>query len=489
LRRAAWLTALGLAAAPTPAALAADAGAVPPVPGAGELALAVLEDAGIPIPLPVPEVDPLPALPAAPAQPAAAEPAPTGAGAAPPPQPVEQTAPVAVPEPPPAVSLPPAQPEPDAPAAPPAPEQPVQQEPANVSVSVRIESPGDDGAVTQVNVAAAVDAPQYQPESPRYQPVVAPEAPPPAAETAAEVPASGEPAWTWEWGCGGDPFGEIALPAGVAPQTWIWNWNWNCGDDESASVDNGDEITSGYHAAPAQYRPVNINVSIRVASPGDNGPVVQANVAVGVTIPPLPVPAAPPAATAPPAPPAPPVASAPAIVPADAAPPPASAPAPSAPAAPEAEAAPAEELDDCCRLAEPRGVAYAADPPASIVLAAGAAPDPPEITFTGADAVVVAARLELRARRAVTPAAAPQRPQARPARSAPPREASPEDEPAAVQQSGFGLAPAEAPERSLPFVALVLLAFAFASAKPSWAAVRSGPTPGADPDEPPDRPG
>jgi hypothetical protein len=489
MRRAVWLAALGLAAAPAPAALAADGlDPLPPIPDAGELAATIAEEAGMPEPALLPEIAPLPALPAAPAQAAAEEPAQTGADAAPPPAPVA-TAPQAVP----AVSepQPAAEPAPDAP-PPPA----VQAEAANVNVSVRIDSPGDDGAVAQVNVATSVELPQYQPEQPRYQPVVAPNPPPEAEEPRSEAtqveepePAAPEGAqWTWEWGCGGDPFGDVSLPAGVTPQVWIWNWDWNCGADETPATNNQSEITTGYQPAPTQYRPVNVNVSIRVNSAGDNGPVAQANVAVGVRVPPpLVIAPAPPSAT-----PAEAVASAFAttvellLAPVQAAPP---APEVSAPAAAPA-AASGDEGDDCCRLGEPRGVAYPAERPVSVVLARPEARRDPDITLEGADAVVMTARLELRARRVLTPAATPQRPQARPARSVQPRRL-PGDEgaAAATQQSGLGLAPVGAPDRSLPLAALVLLAFAFASGNSSWAAVRSRPTPGADPDEPPDRPG
>jgi hypothetical protein len=149
-----------------------------------------------------------------------------------------------------------------------------------------------------------------------------------------------------------------------------------------------------------------------------------------------------------------------------------------------------DERDDCCRLAEPRGVAYPAERPVSVVLAKPEARLDRDITLEGADAVVMTARLELRARRVLTPAATPQRPQARPARSVQPRRLlGDEGAAAATQQSGLGLAPVGAPDRSLPFAALALLGFVFASASSSWAAARSRPTPGVELDEPPDRPG
>jgi hypothetical protein len=62
--------------------------------------------------------------------------------------------------------------------------------------------------------------------------------------------------WNWNWNCGDASAGaqQITPPApdGAGPSTWIWNWTWDCGD------------LSG-----------NTAISIRVLSPGDNGPVTQ----------------------------------------------------------------------------------------------------------------------------------------------------------------------------------------------------------------------
>lgn len=192
-----------------------------------------------------------------------------------------------------------------------------QLQPVNVNVSVRIDSPGDNGAVTQENAAAVEVAPpppstggeQYQPAPPQYQPpqtateapaaaptpVAAPTAPV-AAPTAPAV-ASTEPGWSWTWSCG-DTVTHV-LPPDVAgeilPANWSWNWNWNCGDDETASGNNDVQSGGQYHPGSKQYRPVNINVSIRIGSPGNDGSVTQTNVAIVVSPPalaisPLPLP-------------------------------------------------------------------------------------------------------------------------------------------------------------------------------------------------------
>ena len=164
------LAVLALAAAWSSPALADDGVpdiSIPAVPDLTEAATAVLEEAGLEELDPLTAVDPSIALPAVPAQKTAAEPATAGAVAAPPPEPAAES-PV---EAPPAVN-----PEPDAPPAP----DVVQTAPTNVNISVRIDSPGDNGSVEQVNVAAstggqaaaappAETAPQYQPDPAQYQ--------------------------------------------------------------------------------------------------------------------------------------------------------------------------------------------------------------------------------------------------------------------------------------------------------------------------------
>jgi hypothetical protein len=89
--------------------------------------------------------------------------------------------------------------------------------------------------------------------------------------------------WNWDWNCADASAGDWQLnspaPDGTGPATWIWNWIWNC------AAGTG-----------------NTAVSIRVLSPGDNGPVTQANGGAsggaggiapdpGAALPPVPVPA------------------------------------------------------------------------------------------------------------------------------------------------------------------------------------------------------
>lgn len=472
------LAVLGIAAAGGVPALAADAVPGPPVDGLPELeqlAPAILEEAGLP-PLDgaVPVETPI-SLPAVPAQEAAVEPVTAGAVAAPPPVPVSV---------PPAAAPAVGQPQPDVP--PPAAEQ---TEPANVNVSVRVDSPGNDGAVEQANVATVAeggpDEPQYQQPPAQYQ---EPETAPVVSDTAAEAAAPPAEAsswkWTWTWDCGGTAPDVPAPPAGV-PQSWIWNWTWNCDEREPET----DQLTKNSHARyqsdVTQYRPVNINVSIRINSPGDNGSVRQGNIAVAVAAPTLPVLrvdvpvlASGPAVTAPT------VVAALALEPA-----PAVAAAELAVVAVVGGVTTAETAtDDCCALRSPRGVPDAEGersvPDAPTQRRALIAPERFE------PAVVATARLA----EAATAAARRARAARAPARTVRPlpsrRPGDPSRDPALVQRSA-GFAPLTAQDGRFGRLVLLLLVFgfaiAFADASRSVAAeVRAT---GEDRDPPPDRPG
>jgi hypothetical protein len=93
--------------------------------------------------------------------------------------------------------------------------------------------------------------------------------------------------WDWQWDCASAPDFSAWYPTdsdrGIAPSTWIWNWN--CGE-------NSTQYRTG--ATTDQQRPVNVNVGIRIASPGNDGPVIQTNIAVAVGVggPHVPTPAA-----------------------------------------------------------------------------------------------------------------------------------------------------------------------------------------------------
>lgn len=163
----------------------------------------------------------------------------------------------------------------------------VQVSPTNVNVSVRVESAGDNGPVTQLNVAAATAVGAVVEATAKTAPAAATtggSSPPSRAAGAAVSPtnptaissaATDTDTWTWDWDCLSIPTFSTISPAismgGTVPSTWTWNWN--CGD-------NSDQ----YHGATAaQYHPVNVNVAIRISSPGNDGPVTQTNIAVAVS--------------------------------------------------------------------------------------------------------------------------------------------------------------------------------------------------------------
>ena len=138
----------------------------------------------------------------------------------------------------------------------------------NINVIVRIGSAGDNGPVSQTATSVA---PSSEPSS--AVPTSTPAARPRAAGslTAASEDGAGSP-WYWEWNCRDLPLIPVVSPTGSGedslPRTWTWIWN--CGK-------NSDE----YHDETSdQYRPSNTNVSIRISSPGDNGPVTQTTVAI-----------------------------------------------------------------------------------------------------------------------------------------------------------------------------------------------------------------
>jgi hypothetical protein len=164
-------------------------------------------------------------------------------------------------------------------AAPPAPAGPAPTAPAtvrpaatptaalNVNVDVRIDSSGDNGAVTQLNAAAP---------APTSTTSVTPRAEPPATGTAATAGPSpadtGESSWYWQWDCLSAPEVPVVSPAGSGggsiPASWTWIWN--CAGNEGQYQDQ----------SAGQYQQINANISVRISSPGNNGPVTQTNIAI-----------------------------------------------------------------------------------------------------------------------------------------------------------------------------------------------------------------
>ena len=186
-----------------------------------------------------------------------------------------------------------ASPGPTASTAPPA--VSVQTSPTNVNVSVRVGSPGDNGPVTQLNVAAAVSTEAAPSATLSTAPATAPAANAASSPKAGQSVGGGQEAgavspsavspvsqatddtdlWNWEWDCVSAPSFSGLSPSGSGggsmPRNWTWIWN--CGENPGQYQG----------ATTGQYQPVNVNVSIRVGSPGNDGPVSQSNIAVAVS--------------------------------------------------------------------------------------------------------------------------------------------------------------------------------------------------------------
>ena len=164
-----------------------------------------------------------------------------------------------------------------------------QTSPSNVNVSVRIGSPGDAGPVTQVNLAAVVSGGATGTLPLAGGPLTlgdavagaAPVASGPTAGSSSTAgsgttssAAEGAGTWSWQWDCLSAP-DFTAISSGGSGTGYLptnWTWIWNCGDNPGQYQG----------AASSQYRPSNVNVSIRIASPGADGPVTQSNIAVAV---------------------------------------------------------------------------------------------------------------------------------------------------------------------------------------------------------------
>jgi hypothetical protein len=303
---------LGVAAALAPSADAAEAPV--PLPDATAIVDATLQATA---PAAPPDVEPVleaveeladtasvpvAAVATPPAAPAQAAPAPAEKPAAPAVQtaaPAPETAQkAAVPAPDAPVESAEARREPAEPAATQVADAVVSQgRPVNLNISIRVESPGDNGPVSQINAAVGAVAAelaaaptagaQASPaaQEPRGSETQVEAPPPDPAGEAAETPiaVSAGPAeqwdWTWQWDCGEVISPDIALPGTSSLPIWNWNWNWNCGADPPVSGKSESEIPSQYHGGTTQYQPINVNISIRVSSPGNDGAVSQANVA------------------------------------------------------------------------------------------------------------------------------------------------------------------------------------------------------------------
>jgi hypothetical protein len=159
--------------------------------------------------------------------------------------------------------------------------------PVNIQVSIRVASPGDNGAVTQVNAvittAPGSTAPVLDDRTAHADTIGSPGG---SGDIGRDITGtavrSGSDDSTQDSSC--DPDSgccEVSLLAGVCLDT---------GTDMLLSQDlarilgtlfqntsSNADVTAQYQGDAVQYRPINISISIRISSPGDDGPVVQAN--------------------------------------------------------------------------------------------------------------------------------------------------------------------------------------------------------------------
>ncbi len=146
-------------------------------------------------------------------------------------------APPVAPAAPPPAAKPEYQPEPKQYHSEPAPDVTVTQaNPQNVNVSIRINSPGDDGPVTQTNNAVVVptpakaEPPSASPGGPAAGGGLAAAGGTPDAAAGGGMPDTWE--WVWTSACfGGDGGGPAAAAASAR-----WVWRWSCGAEAPATL-------------------------------------------------------------------------------------------------------------------------------------------------------------------------------------------------------------------------------------------------------------
>jgi hypothetical protein len=153
---------------------------------------------------------------------------------------VEEAVAEAVPEVPEVPAQPAPAPEPAPEAAPPAPAPQqyhsetsrevtvTQDQPTNVNVSIRINSPGDDGPVVQIHNAGGTGVVDQVVEADHGAPRGAP-VPDPAGSQPSGLPDDWE--WVWTSAC----FGGAPRAAAAGPS---WRWRWSC-DQRDEDLDRG----------------------------------------------------------------------------------------------------------------------------------------------------------------------------------------------------------------------------------------------------------
>jgi hypothetical protein len=107
-----------------------------------------------------------------------------------------------------------------------------QTQPSNVNVSIRINSPGDDGPVVQINNAGGGAVAGQQPP---------PAKPKPAPGTSAPSGGGSDAPKDWEWVWTSACFGDARQAAAAAAAAPGWRWEWSCDEDQKAGGRGGRE--------------------------------------------------------------------------------------------------------------------------------------------------------------------------------------------------------------------------------------------------------
>jgi hypothetical protein len=161
-----------------------------------------------------------------------------------------------------------------------------QVQPSNQNISVRVLSPGDDGAVTQSNDASSsatatnsADTKQSADQSagslcgchvPSWS------APTSSAPTGGSSPASGGSGGTSQ-GNGASSAGNADNTAPTAQDAAQSSGGGGGGGVQASKQDASTEQAALAGSSATQVKPSNSNISVRVLSPGDNGSVKQSN--------------------------------------------------------------------------------------------------------------------------------------------------------------------------------------------------------------------
>jgi hypothetical protein len=173
----------------------------------------------------------------------------------------------------------------------------------NTNVEIRVLSPGDNDAVTQTSESPGVTPIDETEGMPPNEAESSFEAEPPSSDNGdqasvadtdsqryqgensqyqSEVRSPLDP-WNWSWefaiDCAGNTTALSSETGSKASLVWTWDWAWNWA---CIRTDAGATSSSGSGSDSSSISDAgNTNVSVRVLSPGDNGPVTQSTTAVG----------------------------------------------------------------------------------------------------------------------------------------------------------------------------------------------------------------